>query len=302
MPRRMPTHYPIRAVARLTGISPETLRAWERRYQAVVPERTGRGRQYGPAQIARLGRLNRLVRKGHAIGSIAGLPDDQLDALDAVPAHSLGVAPASTPSPDLLAPVLAAIDLFDATRAADELSRLAAVLAPRELVHRVVMPLMGEVGVRWHDGRLTVAQEHLVSQLLRNLLGSMIRLFRPASPTARMVVAAPAGERHEFGILAASMLASMSGIEPIYLGADLPAEDIGHVATRVEAPVVLLGITVASAHAREQIRSVAEAMPASARLWLGGADVASLDLSDVARPTVVFSDLVGFEDACQRWR
>lgn len=299
----MPTHYPIRAVAKITGISPETLRAWERRYQAVVPERTGRGRQYGPEQIERLGRLNRLVRKGHAIGSIAGLPDDQLDALDAVPAHPAAVAAtAPTPSADMLAPVLAAIDLFDATRAGDELSRLAAVLAPRELVHRVVMPLMGEVGVRWHDGRLTVAQEHLVSQLLRNLLGSMSRLFRPSSPSARMVVATPAGERHEFGILAASMLAAMSGIEPVYLGADLPADEIGHAATRVSAPIVLLGISVASAHALEQVRSIAQAMPSTSRLWLGGADVAALDLSLVARPTVVFSDLSAFEDACQRWR
>ena len=73
--------YPIRAASRLTGISLDTLRAWERRYQAVVPERGERGRVYREAHIARLRRLDALVRGGHAIGSIAALTDRELGKL-----------------------------------------------------------------------------------------------------------------------------------------------------------------------------------------------------------------------------
>jgi DNA-binding transcriptional MerR regulator len=75
----MQTSYPIRAVAKITGLSLDTLRAWERRYKAVVPGRSDRGRQYGAAHIERLLLLNQLVQKGHAIGGIAapGLPRNQ---------------------------------------------------------------------------------------------------------------------------------------------------------------------------------------------------------------------------------
>ena len=73
--------FPIRAVARMTGLSVDTLRAWERRYQAVVPERGDRGRVYTERQIDRLRHLAALVANGHSIGSIAELPDAALRTL-----------------------------------------------------------------------------------------------------------------------------------------------------------------------------------------------------------------------------
>ena len=289
----MATRYPIRAVAKLTGISPDTLRAWERRYQAVVPERSGRGRQYGQAQIDRLMRLNRLVKKGHAIGGIAPLSDAELTALLEHPASR---APVSAAPVDLLQPALLAIESFDAGRVSDELGRLAAALAPRDFVYLAVVPLMREVGTRWHDGRFAIAQE------LRNLLGSMIRLFRPSTPVRRMVVATPTGETHEFGILAASMLASMSGIEAVYLGADLPAVETARAAGLVSAEIVLLGITVVSDKTAAEVATVAAVMPAGAHLWLGGAGAADLHFSQVKRPVVVLADLQAFEHECHRSR
>src|SRR5579884_189224 len=77
----MESRYPIRAVAKITGLSLDTLRAWERRYRAVVPERSNRGRQYGPEQVERLLLLGELVRKGHAIGAVASLPVQDLQNL-----------------------------------------------------------------------------------------------------------------------------------------------------------------------------------------------------------------------------
>src|SRR6202020_2683756 len=124
----MPTRSPIRAVAKITGLSLDTLRAWERRYKAVVPERSDRGRQYGPEQIERLLLLNQLVQKGHAIGGIAYRSDEELRGLlthQPSPQVSVPTSPA-----DMLAPILAAIESFDTLSASDELSRLADVLIP----------------------------------------------------------------------------------------------------------------------------------------------------------------------------
>jgi MerR family transcriptional regulator, light-induced transcriptional regulator len=296
----MKTSYPIRAVAKITGLSLDTLRAWERRYKAVVPERSDRGRQYGPEHIERLLLLNQLVQKGHAIGGIASRSDEELRGL--LTQQPNQPVPEPTSPTDMLAPVLAAIENFDTVRASDELSRLAAVLSPRDLVYQVAVPLMHEVGIRWHAGTLAIAQEHLVSQMLRTLLGSMMRLFRPSNPALKMVLATPAGESHEFGILAAAMLASLAGVEPVYLGPNLPAREIADAARGTSAKVVALSITFLSETTQEELKALAAAMPEGAELWVGGAGSADLDLSNLGRKTVLIKDLPALENECRRWR
>jgi methanogenic corrinoid protein MtbC1 len=296
----MQPSYPIRAVARITGLSLDTLRAWERRYKAVVPERSGRGRQYGAAHIERLLLLNQLVQNGHAIGGIASLTDRDLrNLLNQAPGLANRIP---EPTGDLLAPVLSAIERFDSAGAAEELSRLAAVLSPRDLVYQVAVPLMREVGDRWHNGTFAVAQEHMVSQLLRNLLGSMLHLFRSSNPAMKMVLATPAGESHEFGILAAAMLTSIAGIGAICLGTDLPAAEIGEAARRVSATVVLLGITVVTRSTEKEVRAIAASMPQTTELWIGGAGSVDLDVSKLGRRTVLLKDLPALEDECRRWK
>ena len=296
----METRYPIRAVAKLTGLSLDTLRAWERRYQAVAPERSARGRQYGPGHIERLLLLGQLVQKGHAIGGIAALADRELRKLLAQPPGRAAIE--VEPSTDLTGPILTAIGRFDQTRAGDELNRLAAALSPRDLVYEVALPLMRDVGIRWHNGTLAIAHEHLVSHLLRNLLGSMTRLFRPSGARFKMVLATPAGEQHEFGILASGMLISIAGIEPIYLGPDLPAGEIAEAARRTSAKAVVLGITVIAENTAKEVRAIATAMPRASEIWIGGASGAHLDLAKLGKKAVLLKDLPSFEIECRRWR
>ena len=295
----METRYPIRAVAKITGLSLDTLRAWERRYRAVVPERSQRRRQYGPEHIDRLLLLSQLVQKGHAIGGIASLGDAELKNLLAKPAKAASVQEKS--AIDLIRPILGAVEDFDGTRAGDELNRLAATLAPRDLIFKIVIPLMREIGERWHGGTLAIAQEHLVSEILRNLLGSMIRLFRPLSPKMKMVFATPAGESHEFGILASAMLAAMAGVEPIYLGPDLPALEIAWAASKVAASVVLLGTTIMTERTSQDVKDIAAALPETTELWIGGASSQQIDLARLGRKTVLIESLSAFENECLRW-
>ena len=292
----MQGRFPIAAAAKITGISIDTLRAWERRYKAVVPERTERGRQYGPVQIDRLSQLNQLVRRGHAIGGIASLSDSELRHLLAQ--RSAQAAP--EPSGDLLGPILRAVEEFNYVRAEDELSRLAAILAPRDVAFQVALPLMNEIGIRWSHGMLGIAQEHLVSQMMRNLLGSMMRLFRTPNAATKMVLATPAGELHEFGILAAAMLAAMTRIQPIYLGPNLPAQEIANAVERTAARVVVLGVTMPSATVQADLEFIAAALPATTELWVGGRNSGALDLSTLKRGALLTPDLHAFEIECRR--
>ena len=270
------SRYPIRAVAKLTGLTVDTLRAWERRYQAVAPQRDDRGRLYSEADVERLRLLRAAVEGGHAIGRLAALSNDQLNQLLAVPALAAAKAPAATrqtPRGVDLRPILAGVERFDYAEAERELARLATLLSPRELIHQVAVPLMRRVGDEWYAGRLSVAQEHMVSALVRHLLGALVRLYARADPPGALLFATPSGEQHEFGILSAAMLASGGGLGVVYLGANLPGEEIVEAGRRAGVQAVVLGL-VGAAGAKASLaglRHVAEQLPPGIEIWVGGA-------------------------------
>ncbi len=233
--------YPIRAVSRLTGIPVDTLRAWERRHRAVEPGRDERGRLYGEAEVRKLTLLRRLVERGHAIGRIAGLGNAELERL-----LEAGLEPAQRTSRlDVIdvADILACIDAYDLPAMERRIGRLAAVLSSRELVHQVVLPVLRQVGDGWLHGRFRTSQEHLASAAMRNLLGAILRVQSPRDAAGALVLATPEGERHEFGILAAAMVAASAGVGTVYLGPDLPAEDVAEAALRTGARAVAVGLT-----------------------------------------------------------
>lgn len=264
-----PPRYPIRAVSKLTGVPVDTLRAWERRYGVVTPIRDSRGRLYGDADVRKLRVLRLLVDRGHPIGRLVKLSEQELARLQTQADGPHVAGPAA--GPDLEA-LNGALERFDGTAADRELRRLAALLPPRQLVHQVALPLMRRVGESWFEGRLGIAQEHLASGVLRNLLGSMLRVHAPEEPRLALLFATPPAERHEFGVLAAAMLAAAGGMGAVYLGSDLPGAEIGAAARRTGARAVVLGVMGASGTAElaGALREVAEALPRGVELWVGG--------------------------------
>ena len=272
-PPATPSRYPIRAVSKLTGIGIDTLRAWERRHHAVTPVRDDRGRMYTDADVARLRLLQGAVLRGHSIGRLAGLSDEELEhlATAAEPAPAAATAPSRPAAPDTTA-LVAASRAFDAAGIDHELARLAAVLRPRQLLQDVLMPVLKETGDDWHRRRASIAHEHVLSSAVRNVLGSLLRVYaRPDAP-ARVLFATPAGERHELGTLGAAMLAAASGLGVAYLGPDLPARDIVESVGPAGAKVVVLGLTsVAGGKAKErELRAIVRDLPREIELWAGG--------------------------------
>lgn len=261
-------HYPIRAVARMTGLSLDTLRAWERRYQAVVPERGERGRVYTDRHVARLKQLATLVESGHAIGTIATLSDAELRRL--IPDRE---GPAASAAPILeLDPLLRSVKQYDLAAIEAELNRYALMLPPAELIFGVVMPVLRELGMRWESGNINPAHEHLVSGIIRGMLGGLLRSMpRPARAT-RIVFAATEGERHELGLLCGAVLAAVSGYAAIYLGPDLPAADIAHAVRESGATILVLSATTPGNPDLGKLRR----LPESITVWIGGARSAQL--------------------------
>jgi MerR family transcriptional regulator, light-induced transcriptional regulator len=291
--------YPISAVARLTGLSLDTLRAWERRYRAVTPVRDERGRLYSGADVKRLQLLAAAVARGHAIGRLAELTDAELETMIAVPAsaHAGDVAGSRRSAAADVSTLLDALHAFDAAGVERELDRLSLALKPRDLVHRVIFPFLKEVGDEVHAERLNIAQEHLLSGAVRNLLGAMVRMYSKNEVSRRLLFATPSGERHEFGVLAAAMLAAAGGLGVVYLGADLPARLIVDSAARSGVDVVVLGIIYSgsSRELRRQVDYIVDHLPGRLELWVGGTLTPDLDRPLVGQQIVRLQDFEALE-------
>jgi DNA-binding transcriptional MerR regulator len=274
MTRRASTQlYPIRAVARITGLSVDTLRAWERRYEAVVPERGDRGRAYSDANVERLKQLAVLVERGHPIGTVASLSAAELTRLiDG--SDALSTSDDESPNADLTT-LFRALDRYDLPAVESVLARHAAVLPTRELVLAVILPLLRELGDRWEAGTLSPAQEHLVSAIVRSVLGGLLRSITRSEGSPRVVFATPVGERHELCLLCAAVLTASAGYSVLYLGPDLPAADIAHAAKISGATNVVLGTATPGAVTRAEARQLARAL-SDVELWIGGREAAAL--------------------------
>jgi DNA-binding transcriptional MerR regulator/methylmalonyl-CoA mutase cobalamin-binding subunit len=296
----MPESYPISAAAKLTGLPLDTLRAWERRYKAVVPLRAERGRLYSEEQIQRLILLRRTLEQGHSIGQVASLTDRQLrQLLEKSSSFSVG-GPVSInkDTQDILSPVLRALERFDTAGTDREINRLAAAIAsPREFVHQVALPLMRTVGTRWHEGKCSIAQEHILTRYLGSVLTSFVRAYSRSDSSARVLIATPRHERHEFPILTAAMLTAAAGVGVIYVGADLPAADIVLAARKTDADVALLSLSTApNKETLEELDFVARKTPRTTALWLGGAAELNLKAATAGSRWVILPDFSALEN------
>lgn len=300
------TLYPIRAVAKLTGVPLDTIRAWERRYGAVTPQRDARGRIYSEKEVQRLMLLRDAVARGHAIGKVAEVADDDLRELlrqtEDLLEPGIGKKRKVKVADSILGPLLKAIDAFDYVGAERELNRLAAATAdPRAIVHEIALPLMRITGERWHEGRFTIAQEHMVTALSSGLLASLLRIYGNPNPPAKVLLATPEGEHHGFGVLAAAMLTAAEGLGAIHLGTNLPAREIVQAARRTEAKAILIGICGAKADSvLAPLQEIRKGAAARTQLWVGGAADNRLAGALLNAGWIPFKDFPSLERELQR--
>jgi DNA-binding transcriptional MerR regulator/methylmalonyl-CoA mutase cobalamin-binding subunit len=246
----LPRH-PIGVVARRTGLKPDLIRAWERRYGAVAPGRTEtRRRFYSDEDIERLLLLRRAVNTGRGISQVAGLSGSELEALiEAEPAPAAYAQPAPAleeldeVAEAFLARCLAAAQRLDVRELEMELDRASVLFSRTHLIERLLVPLMRRIGDLWHQGTLRPIHEHMASSAVRSFLGGMSGACHPETSAPRLVVTTPARQRHELGALLAAATAAGEGWQVTYLGPDLPPEEIAAAALQNGARAVALSIT-----------------------------------------------------------
>jgi DNA-binding transcriptional MerR regulator/methylmalonyl-CoA mutase cobalamin-binding subunit len=249
---RTPRH-PIGVVARRTGLKPDLIRAWERRYSAVEPGRSEtRRRFYSDADIERLLLLRRVVNTGRGIGQVAGLSNEALQALiDEEPAPPPSPRRGLVPPPpeldetteSILQLCLAAAQRLDVRELELQIERASVALSRTNLLEKLLVPLMQRIGDFWHQGTLRPIHEHMASSVVRSFLGGMRGAYHTDPTAPHLVVTTPARQHHELGALIAAATAAGEGWQVTYLGPDLPPEEIAAAAVQKGARAVALSIT-----------------------------------------------------------
>ena len=225
--------YPIGAVASLTGVSPITLRAWERRYGLIQPHRKRSGhRLFTREDIDLILRVVALLGDGMRIGQVR----DQLlaEARERDGAHQPSVWDTYRNE------MIASIVCFDEHRL-ETIYGNALSLHPVETVTRELLtPLLVELGNRWRSGSGSIAEEHFFAFFLRNTLGARFHHRQRDSSGRRILAACLPGEHHEIGLLLFGLAAHQAGLQLIVLGADMPLRELAGTAATSHCEAIVL--------------------------------------------------------------
>jgi DNA-binding transcriptional MerR regulator len=253
-------------LSRRSGVSPELLRAWERRYGLLEPTRSPGGlRLYTPEDLTRVQAMQQHLAEGLAAAEAAALATSTATGDEAPTAGAK----------DELAAALASFDEGAVHTAFDS---LLARLSLDALLREVVIPYLHELGEQWRRGEASIAQEHFASSLLRGRLLGLARGWgRGLGPLA--VLACAPGEQHDLGLLAFGLALRGRGWRIVYLGADMPIESVADAAQAFDAAFVVVSAVDARALRRHsaELRQLAR----KTRLCLGGAGAAKAQVEDV---------------------
>jgi MerR family transcriptional regulator, light-induced transcriptional regulator len=320
----IPRH-PIQVAAGRTGLSPDVLRAWERRYGAVNPARTETGRRlYSDADLERLEFLREATEAGRSISQVAAMSRDDLAGLvadDRVAQGSVrlrgrggaagpsgetgrGRRPGTSVPHQFVQDALDAVLDFDAAKLRRVLASASVALSQPDVIEDVVVQLMLEIGERWRDGTMRTAHEHMATAVVQTFLGELTREHDPPSVHApTLVVGSPSGQHHQLGAMMAASTAMAQGWKVVYLGGNIPLREVASVVRQVGAAAVALSITYPAEdpqlhHALIDVRTHIAQIP----ILVGGRAARGYrDALEKAGATMI-DDLKGLQDALEAIR
>lgn len=238
--------YPIRVVAERTGLTPAAIRAWERRYAIVEPTRSdGAQRLYTDADVERLRLVTQLSAEGYSLAdlskrSTALLTRMSNDAAKTTPAER--ITEPSVQRRPLIDRLISSARKMNPEALRADLMQIVLDLGPIPAMDEILSPFLVRLGEAWACGDVSVAQEHIASSVVRDVLGWLLQNAVPTQGAPTLIATTIAGEGHEFGAMMAAAVAAVAGWRVLYLGANTPAVDLARAARTSNARVIVVGI------------------------------------------------------------
>ena len=254
-------------VARITGLTPETLRIWERRYGRPVAVRLPSGhRRYTEDHINWLRKVAEALAHGHRPNKVVKLDEPALDAL-------LGdVAKDDTTSEEIERLLGWLIDF----RAMEIRAALEARWDPKDparFLSNRLSPFLRAIGRGWTEGKVEIRHEHFATELVIDLLRRLRAGFPPAKKGPAVLLTTLEGERHGIGLQMAALLCAARGIPFHLLGVDTPDSDIALAAEELE-DVRVVGVSVSlgsgGVETDRRLAALRSKIPTDIRIIVGG--------------------------------
>jgi DNA-binding transcriptional MerR regulator/methylmalonyl-CoA mutase cobalamin-binding subunit len=266
----MNTHR-IHGVAKLTSLSKDVIRVWERRFALLKPIRgANRYRNYSDEDVALLRFLKEQLDAGGSIGELAKLGREEL----------LGRARASAPRVSfvdntfsrLLRELLSTLNPFDRVIFEKRLNGAVAVVPFEEALHGILLPLQEQVGQLWHENHIDVAIEHYVTKQIQQKIFSAMNQLPVAEFGAKVVVACPPGEEHDIAALTVAYRCRVRGCRVHYLGANVPVASLANLCGKVEPDLTIMSFPLALSDdkATELVQALADEVSPVSNLAVGG--------------------------------
>lgn len=267
----------IQSVAERTGLTPDVIRIWERRYNVVAPERTpSNQRLYTDQDIERLNLLRRVTEQGRRISAIASMSTDELKSIaGAPPAFSQMSRLPSDTNLDIEKShddALAAIIEMEPLKLEQVLEHAFVSLGSVGFMMNFISPLMDLVGNLWRSGSVRTCQEHFASAHVRSFLGRYMLEANTAPKGPRIVIATLPGHLHELGATMTAVVAAQGGWNVIYLGPSVPLEEILFTADckEVKAIGISLGYPIDDPKIPMLLEQLSQDAPDQCRILVGG--------------------------------
>lgn len=279
------SRYRIRAVAELTGVSTATLRAWERRYGVPAPARTASAyRLYGDDDVAVVAQMRDLVESGVAPAEAARALRERAAGTAEAPADADAYRLSSER-------MVEAVTRFDVEALREEITRALALGPAIAIFDRALAPALVKIGDLWHQGQITIAQEHILTNVVLGRVNQLLELLQPVDASRRVVLACFEEEDHVIGLYGTGLHFAAWGYRAVFLGARTPPDAIARVVATLQVDAVALSTTISppAARARALVDAYADACRGVPML-VGGAGAEPLRKFVEARGAIIAQD------------
>jgi DNA-binding transcriptional MerR regulator len=262
--------YRMKAVSRLTGVRPELLRMWEKRYRLFTPHRAdNRYREFDDDDVRLLIYIRQQIEQGRAIGELAA---EGREALLRRLCPAADAPPAAREAQPLLDELVAYAQSFDRRRLETRLAECVAQQPFGMVLHTVFVPLLHRLGDLWAAQQLPVASERLVTVTLTQRLLTLLQATAPGAGAPLLLCACPTGERHELGLLTFAYTMQQSGWQVCYLGPDLPLQELYRSCQHLQPTLVALSLThvTDASHCLALLHDLDALLAATYPIFVGG--------------------------------
>jgi DNA-binding transcriptional MerR regulator len=282
----------IKDLENISGIKAHTIRIWEKRYNVLQPIRTHTNiRLYSLSNLQKLLNITMLHGYGYKISKIATLPADK------IPEMVLGIISNTNVKNHSISAFKMAMMNFDQELFSNTYNRLQEEKSFNEIFHQVFVPLMEEFGLLWHTDTISTTHKHFISCLIiKKILINIEKVEnnKPIHTDRVFVLSLPIQEIHELGLLFLHYEIVSKGYKVIYLGQNLPIENLKDLKKYFDSIVFLSYFTIQPERntVDEYIKEMSDQLLGEgSEIWLIDRITKHIDLNEITTDIKVFNSI-----------